>query len=155
MGKGFRSWLASYEERRVNPFTSNEERLSSSKFQLEGLTWDEIREIPIPELGPEMTFGKTWSSLRKSWFTYKNSKLRNGFADPDVCLRILKFQRALGLPLAEFSELSRYGDGWVENELSQQEEEQQLMQEEVDEEFANRGLNGVEDEVEEIDNDPW
>ena len=71
--------------------------------------------------------------------------MRNGFTDPDVCLRIIPFQ-----------ELSRYGDGWVENELSRQDEEEQLRKEEVDAAFASQGLDGKEEEDdEELEVDPW
>jgi hypothetical protein len=49
-------------EKGQTPYNSTKGR-RSSKFQLEGLTWDEIREIPIPELGDDMTFGKTFEAL--------------------------------------------------------------------------------------------
>lgn len=52
-----RRWFFQYEKMRTDPYTSIKGQLSS-RFQLEGLTWDEIREIPIPELGENMTFGK-------------------------------------------------------------------------------------------------
>lgn len=51
MGKSFRSWLTAYESVRTDPYSNSQ--LTSTRFDLEGLTWDEIRNIPIPELGPD------------------------------------------------------------------------------------------------------
>jgi len=59
-----------------------------------------------PETGESMTFGTSFEALRKSWFGYKRSR-KDGFPAPDLALRILKVQKALGLPLSEFPELSQ------------------------------------------------
>lgn len=95
------------------------QRLSSSRFELEGLSWAEIRDLPIEELGPDMTFGKTFEALRKSWFRYKLEK-KQGLSAPDLCLRILTLQKLLGLPLSDFSsDLDRFGSSqWANEELS-------------------------------------
>lgn len=112
-----------------------------------------------------MTFGTTFESLRKSWFTYKRDKKQIGFVDTEVCLRILKFQKALGLPLADFPELERYGGSeWVDNELSMMEqggeddeglspEERKLNQQLRKEELADCGSDEEGEEKE--DDDPW
>ena len=88
------NWLRAYEDRRTDPYTSRKELLSS-RFDLSGLSWDEIRAIPIPELGEDMTFGRSFEALRKTWYSYKRNK-KDGFQAPDLCYRILKIQRALG-----------------------------------------------------------
>ena len=109
-------WLSRYEQMRTDPYTSIKGRLSS-RFQLDGLSWAEIREIPIPELGEGMTFGTSFEALRKTWYAYKRTK-KDGLPAPDLAFRILKLQKYLGLPLSEFNELDRYGDEWVNEELS-------------------------------------
>jgi hypothetical protein len=114
-----KSWLRHlkrYEQSRTDPYTSIKGQLSN-RFDLDGLTWSEIREISIPELGEDMTFGKSFEALRKTWYAYKRNK-KDGFEAPDLCLRILKIQKAIGLPLSEFPELDRYGSEWVSEELS-------------------------------------
>jgi hypothetical protein len=120
---GMNRWLHNYEKIRTDPYMSVKGRLSS-RFDLEGLTWDEIREIPIPELGEGMNFGKSFEALRKSWYAYKRSR-KDGFPAPDIGFRILKIQKALGLPLSEFPELD---SEWVNEELSS--EDIQLRKEE-------------------------
>jgi hypothetical protein len=117
MDKSWLRHLKRYEQVRTDPFSSIKGRLST-RFDLEGLSWAEIREMPIPELGPDMTYGKTWEALRKSWYAYKMTK-KEGLSAPDLSLRILKFQKLLGLPLSDFSsELDRYGEEWVNEELN-------------------------------------
>ena len=143
-------WISRYEQMRTDPYTSIKGRLSS-RFQLEGLSWDEIREIPIPELN--CTFGGACSALRKSWYAYKRTK-KDGLPAPDLAFRILKIQKFLGFPLSVFHELDRYGGGsnneWVEEELSR-EEQRELRKEEEAEELAGWGL----DDDEKSDDDPW
>ena len=48
-------WLHAYEERRRNPNSEVGKRLHSTRFDLQNMSWDEIRDIEIPELG--CTFG--------------------------------------------------------------------------------------------------
>src|SRR5215469_14419366 len=55
-------WLRQYECFRHNPDAKNDASWLSSKYDLEGLSWDEIREIYIPELG--MCFGPSCEALR-------------------------------------------------------------------------------------------
>ncbi len=108
-----RAWLENYESRRTgDPYSTK--KLSSSKFDLESMSWDEIRDIPIEEIGPDMTFGKCFESLRKTWYSYKRNK-KEGLPAPDLAFRILKLQKALGLPLSEFDELD---SEWVNDELT-------------------------------------
>ena len=140
-------WLSRYEQMRTDPYTSIKGQLSS-RFQLEGLSWSEIREIPIPELGEGMNFGKSFEALRKTWYAYKRTR-KDGLPAPDLAFRILKLQKFLGLPLSEFNELDRYGGGsnneWVNEELSN--EDIQLKKEEL----VDWGL----DDDEKSDDDPW
>jgi len=99
-------WLVAYEKTRTDPYTTAKERLSS-RFDLSGLSWNEIRDLPIPELinpktGEPMTFGTTFETLRKTWFAYRMSK-KNGFPSPDLCLRIIKLQKNIGAAIIRFS----------------------------------------------------
>lgn len=139
-----RKWLRQYEQVRTDPYTTIKGRLSS-RFELDGLTWAEIREIPIPELGEDMTFGKSFEALRKTWYAYKRTK-KDGFPAPDLALRILKLQKLLGLPLSEFHELDRYGGEWVNEELSG--EDIQLKEEEL-------ASGGLDDEKTEQEDGEW
>jgi len=52
---GMDKWLHAYEERRRNPNSEVGKRLHSTRFDLQNMSWDEIRDIEIPELG--CTFG--------------------------------------------------------------------------------------------------
>lgn len=47
---GMDKWLQAYEERRTNPNSEVGKRLHSTRFDLENMSWDEIRDIEIPEL---------------------------------------------------------------------------------------------------------
>jgi len=142
------NWLIAYEKTRTDPYTTAKERLSS-RFDLSGLSWNEIREIPIPELvNPEtgecltwgttfeslrkswMTFGTSFEALRKSWYSYKRYK-KDDFSSPDLALRILKLQKILGLPLSSFEELDNIDlDVELNNEIFSGEEvsEEQLLE---------------------------
>jgi hypothetical protein len=108
-----RRWISRYEQLRTDPYSTAKGRLSSSRFQLEGLSWTEIRELSV---GEGFTFGTCFEALRKSFYAYKMNR-KQGLSAPDLCLRILKLQKLLGLPLSEFPELDRYGEGWVNEEL--------------------------------------
>jgi hypothetical protein len=115
MGTNQNRWLKRYEKIRTDPYSSIKGQLSS-RFDLEGLSWAETREIPI---GQGLTFGTGFEALRKSWFAYMQNK-KSGLPAPDLAMRILKLQKFLGLPLSEFNEeLDRYGGSeWVEEEFS-------------------------------------
>jgi hypothetical protein len=88
----------------------------STKYPLETMTWDEIREIYVPEM--QMTFGKCCESMRKSWYHYKMAR-KEGDKAWDIILRIAKIERALGLEMIEFR------DGppveWVKQQLDMEE----------------------------------
>jgi hypothetical protein len=129
-------WLKEYERLRTNPYSSIKGQLSS-RFQLDGLSWAEIREIPIEGLWEGATFGTCFEALRKTWYAYKRNK-KDGLPAPDLALRIMKLQKALGLPMGQFGELEWYGEDWVNEELNSQ-----LQKEE---------LSGWEEEE---DDDPW
>jgi hypothetical protein len=146
-------WLQNYERTRTELYSSVKGRLSN-KFDLDSMSWSEIREIPIPELGEGMTFGTSFEALRKSWFSYKRSR-KDGFPASDVAFRILKIQKALGLPLSEFPELdsdwvnqeleSESGSGEISDDYYGQEmsqEEIQLRKEEREDLLAQVGLDG-------------
>lgn len=106
--------------------------LLSSRFDLEGLTWDEIRDIPIEELGPGMTFGKGCEQLRKTWLHLKLNRAEGNYHNIDLELRINRLQHFLGFERTQFDDLD---PSWVDQEL--------LMEEEQSNE-ASDDLNGKE-----------
>jgi hypothetical protein len=122
--KEMNRWLRQYERFRNNPDAKNDASWLSSKYDLEGLYWDEIREIYIPELG--ICFGPSCEALRKSWYAYKRLGRDGGYRG-DIAYRINKIQNALGFPMSEFPELGP----WVDEEFSK--EDIQLKKEEQDE----------------------
>ena len=67
--KGMFRWLREYDRMRTNSDGPNE-LWHSTKYDLEGLSWDEIREIYIPELD--------CNSTRKSWYAYKRVRKDGG-----------------------------------------------------------------------------
>jgi len=58
--------------------------LLSTRFDLEGLTWDEIRDIQIEELGEGMTFGKACEQLRKTWWHLKQNRREGNYHNMDL-----------------------------------------------------------------------
>src|SRR5215469_13596029 len=87
-------WVRQYDRLRTNPDARNDASWLSSRYNLEGLSWDEIKEIHIPEMN--CTFGPACSALRKSWYAYKRLRKDGGYAT-DYALRINHIQRYLGL----------------------------------------------------------
>jgi hypothetical protein len=61
-------WLREYDRLRTNPDGPNE-LWHSSKYDIEGISWDEVRQLFIPEL--DMCWGPACSALKKSWYAYK------------------------------------------------------------------------------------
>ena len=147
MDPKFNSWLSRYDSERTNPFIiGGKGQLKSSKFDLENMSWIELREIPIPELGDDMTFGKSLHMLKETWTSFKRYK-KDGEFRPELALRIIKVQRALGFPeIAEFPELERYGgQAWVDNELAMEEQQSKSYPEdESDQEEEDEGLSKEE-----------
>jgi tRNA(His) 5'-end guanylyltransferase len=74
----------------------------SRKFDLDGLSWQEIGDIWISELG--MNFGQAWSALKKSWKHYRVAR-RTGWANEceELEHRINHIQHSLGLEETPFS----------------------------------------------------
>ena len=79
MTESVNSWLRSYEERRTGGADISSKGLLSSRFDLDGLSWDEIREIPIPELGENVTFGTGCEQLRKTWWHLKQNRREGNY----------------------------------------------------------------------------
>jgi hypothetical protein len=119
MNKSMNSWIRSYEARRLGGAGMSPKGLLSSRFDLEGLTWDEIRDIPIEELGPEMTFGKACEQLRKTWRHLKLNRSEGNYHNIDLELRINRLQHFLGFERTQWDDLDL---DWVERELSMEEE---------------------------------
>lgn len=114
----FQKWLRDYEERRTNP--DREFRMPSAwhstKYDLENMDWNQIREIYLPEI--QMSWGSACEAMRKSWFSYKMSK-KEGDRGWDIILRINKIQRALGIPLTEFRDGPDLS--WIKQQLDLEE----------------------------------
>jgi len=123
-------WLKSYERIRTDP--DSEFRIPanwhSTRYPLEDMDWDSIREIDIPQLG--MNWGKCCESIRKTWYAYKRSKAE-GETRSDLAYRINRIQYYLGIPLTEFDSLDT---DWVRHQLETEEEsgEGELSAEEID-----------------------
>jgi len=130
------AWLASYERARTEHYASAKAQLSK-RFDLEGLTWDEIRNIPIEELGPEMTFGKGCEQLRKTWWHLKQNRREGNYHNMDLELRINRLQHFLGFERTVFDDLDQ---SWVDQELSMEQGESDG----VDVSEASDDLNGEE-----------
>jgi hypothetical protein len=113
------SWLRDYEARRTGGAGMSAKGLLSSRFDLEALTWDEIREIPIPELGEDMTFGKSCEQLRKTWRHLKLNRVEGNYHNIDLELRINRLQHYLGFEKTLWDDLD---PDWVDQELSMEEE---------------------------------
>jgi hypothetical protein len=112
-------WLRNYEARRMGGADMSAKGLLSSRFDLEGLSWSEIREIPIPELGENMTFGKGCEQLRKTWRHLKLNRSEGTYHNIDLELRINRLQHFLGFERTQFDDLD---PDWVDQELSMEEE---------------------------------
>jgi hypothetical protein len=113
------SWLRDYDRRRCGGADMSSKGLLSSRFDLNGLSWDDIREIPIPELGENMTFGKACEQLRKTWRHLKLNRSEGNYHNIDLELRINRLQYFLGFESTVFEDLDPY---WVDEELSREEE---------------------------------
>ena len=66
-----RRWLQRYENSRHNFGQHGQPRefWRSSKYDTQNLSWKELSEIYVDDLG--MTFGAAINSLKKLWFSYK------------------------------------------------------------------------------------
>jgi|SRR5215831_16900179 len=120
MTESVNSWLRSYEARRTGGADISSKGLLSSRFDLDGLSWDEIREIPIPELGENVTFGTGCEQLRKTWWHLKQNRREGNYYNRDLELRINRLQHFLGFERTVFDDLD---ESWVDQELSMEQSE--------------------------------
>src|SRR5215469_322306 len=114
-------WLANYE--RLRHSKQPNESWISSKYDIQGMHWQELQQIFLPDLN--MNFGQAISALKKSWKAY-NIAGRNGTYRTDIAYRIRSIQNAMGIEKSEFPELEGMGD--EDQELT--DEEVQLKREE-------------------------
>jgi len=107
-------WLKQYEQFRTNPFEKNE-AWSSTKYDINGMTWTEISEIVLEDLpdkhGIPMKFGKACDSLIKTWYHLKLTKLK-GEPIRDLAWRINMIQDAMGIEPTRFEEEDDEDDGF-------------------------------------------
>ena len=73
----------------------------STKYDLEGMHWEEARDTWIPELS--MSFGQAVSALKKSWLAFKLNR-QKGEEDRVFYYanQINQIQKALGIDITEF-----------------------------------------------------
>jgi hypothetical protein len=116
-----RKWLMNYERMRLKSNTPNESWISS-KYDIQGMPWQELQQIYLPEL--RMCWGPTCNSLKKLWKSYKIAG-RNGEPRRDIAWKINAIQKAMGIQKSEFPELEGME---MDEELT--EEEIQLKREE-------------------------
>src|SRR5262249_13357637 len=121
-----RKWLINYE--RVRHSKQPNESWISSKYDIQGMHWQELQQIFLPNLN--MNFGQAVSALKKSWKAYKIAG-RSGEPRGDLAYRIVRIQDALGIEKSTFPELqgSSYGEEWSkEDEQLRREEQQELIE---------------------------
>jgi hypothetical protein len=157
---GDHAWLVQYEKERLGKYNGQNTTLISSKFDLEGLSWNEMRELETDILDQNdqpMNFGQSFQALKRSWRSFKLNRL-HGTPAPELALRILKLQAGLGLPLSDFEqELEGYGGmAWalqeLENESSSDEDEEIiLLREEKQAMLESLGVDSEESDWSEWD----
>lgn len=140
--KEFKRWLRQYDQLRTNPYEPNQS-WTSTKFEIEGLRWDELKAIEIPDLldqdGNPMNWGQACSALRKTWYRYKTEK-RQGINVRPLAYRIKKIQRSMGITEAQFPELD---EEWAGEQLDMEEGESELLKEEAEENMMIAGMDNI------------
>ena len=117
-----RKWLMNYERMRLKSNTPNESWISS-KYDIQGMPWQELQQIYLPEL--RMCWGPACNSLKKLWKSYKIAG-RNGEPRRDIAWKINAIQKAMGIEKSEFPEL----EGVETSDEEMTDEEIQLKREE-------------------------
>jgi hypothetical protein len=143
-----RRWLQRNENSRHNfgQHGQPSEFWRSSKYDTQNLSWKELSEIDVDDLG--MTFGAAINSLKKLWFSYKMSRKSGTGYRADIAWKINEVKSALGLPKSHFPELEGMEEESAEEAQLRAEEEQENQQEDdwnVDQ-VLGREENGQEDE---------
>jgi hypothetical protein len=155
---GDHAWLIQYENERLGNYNGQNTTLISSKFDLNGLSWNEIRELKtdlVDQNGEVMNMGQSFQALKRSWRAFKLNRL-HGTPAPELAIRILKLQAGIGLPLSDFTqELESYGGmAWAMKELeldresSDEDEETILLREERESMLENLGVDRDSEESE-------
>jgi hypothetical protein len=111
-------WLVNYERQRHSKEPN--EFWISSKYDIQGLHWQELQQIYLPEL--KMCWGPACNSLRKLWKSYKIAG-QNGEPRGDIAWRINKIQSAMGIEKSEFPELEGIGRELTDEEIQLRREE--------------------------------
>src|SRR5215469_3414094 len=119
-----RKWLMNYERMRHKSNTPDESWISS-KYDIQGMPWQELQQIYLPEL--RMCWGPACNSLKKLWKSYKIAG-RTGEPRSDIAWKINTIQKAMGIQKSEFRELEGME---MDEELT--EEEIQLKRKEREE----------------------
>jgi hypothetical protein len=142
-------WLMNYE--RLRHSKEPNESWISSKYDIEGMPWQELQQLYLPEL--KMCWGPACSALKKSWREYKIAG-RNGEPRGDIAWRINRIQSAMGIEKSQFPELEGMNDEESEEELT--DEEIQLRREEKEESSGEWNLNfGTSEKRSELYTEEW
>jgi len=149
--KGMNKWLHNYENSRHSSGPGQPSQAwASSKYDTQNMTWSEISQIYLPEIG--LTFGAAINSLKKLWFSYKMAGKSGTGYRADIAYRINEVQAAMGVPKSRFPELEGMEEESAAEEIQlRKEEEEENKQEDdwnVDQVLGNR-----EQEEEETDDD--
>ena len=150
-------WLMNYELLRHSKKPN--ESWISSKYDIEGMHWQELQQLYLPEL--KMCWGPACSSLKKSWQAYKAAG-RNGMYRTDIAWRINAIQNAMGIEKSEFPELEGMETSDEEIQLKREEREDagdwgfEKPEESYTDEWSSEDKQLLQEEIaEEQENDDW
>src|SRR5215469_18944106 len=147
--KEMQRWLRDYDRLRLDPDTPNE----SSKYDIEGMPWQELQQIYLPELG--MCWGPACNSLKKLWKSYKIAG-RNGEPRRDIAWKINQIQNAMGIEKSEFPELEGMETGYEEMTVEEEIELRREENEDADDwEFETEEYKQLRKEQREAEDDWW
>jgi hypothetical protein len=141
-----RTWLTNYE--RLRHSKQPNESWISSKYDIQGMHWQELQQLYLPELN--MRWGPAVSALKKLWKSYKIAG-RTGEPRSDLAWKINQIQKAMGIEKSEFPEL----EGMETDDEESTDEEIELRREEREESGGDWSLNfGTSKETSEY-TDEW
>jgi hypothetical protein len=103
----------------------------SSKYDIQGLHWQELQQLYLPELN--MCWGPACNSLKKLWKSYKIAG-RNGEPRGDIAMKIRNVQSSMGIQQSEFPELEGIGDDQEVEMIGEEKEEDWESEDEIPEE---------------------
>ncbi len=133
-------WLRDYERSRHSKQPN--ESWISSKYDIQGLPWQELQQIYLPELG--MCWGPACYLLKKLWKCYKIAG-RNGEPRGDIAWKINRIQSSMGIEMSQFPELEGLNDF----------EEYQDRDQDLGKRMTDEEIQLKREEMEDSDNLSW